>query len=300
MKLHGIHHVTCITGDAPENLDVLHRHARAAARQEDRQPGRPDRLPPLLRRRARLGRRRHHVLRVPRATAAARGRDGAPRRLPRRQRGVARLLGGARRRRAQRRLARLRRPGRPRARARRRRLAATRRSSRATPRSRRSTRSAGSPACARTQRRRRRARVPRGLAFDGSGRGWESRGEPRSGFYVYDAPPAERGVPGARHRAPRRVGVAARRARRLASRRCEARRAADAGDRPLLVQLDLLPRAERRPVRDRVARPRASPPTRTLEHLGEKLILPPTFEHLRAQVEPHADAAAEPARARRA
>ena len=36
-------------------------------------------------------------------------------------------------------------------------------------------------------------------------------------------------------------------------------RCADAGDRPLLVPLDLLPRAERRPVRDRDARPRASP-----------------------------------------
>ena len=51
---------------------VLRGRARPADGQEDRQPGRPDRLPPLLRRRARLGGRRHHVLRVPgRADAAA-------------------------------------------------------------------------------------------------------------------------------------------------------------------------------------------------------------------------------------
>jgi len=35
-----------------------------------------------------------------------------------------------------------------------------------------------------------------GLGFDGSGREWEARGD-RVGFYVYDEPPAERGVPGA-------------------------------------------------------------------------------------------------------
>src|SRR4029077_12509522 len=34
------------------------------------------------------------------------------------------------------------------------------------------------------------------------------------------------------------------------------RRPPDAGDRPLLVPLDLLPRAERRALRDRLARPR--------------------------------------------
>ena len=73
MKLEGIHHVTCITGDAPRERRLLHRRARAAAREEVRQPGRPDRLPPLLR--GREGRRglRHHVLRVP-----GRARPAAP------------------------------------------------------------------------------------------------------------------------------------------------------------------------------------------------------------------------------
>ena len=44
---------------------LLRARARAADGQEDGQPGRPDRLPPLLRRRARLRRRRPDVLRVP-------------------------------------------------------------------------------------------------------------------------------------------------------------------------------------------------------------------------------------------
>ena len=46
--------------------------------------------------------------------------------------------------------------------------------------------------------------------------GWEARGDERGGFYVYDDPPAERGLLGRRHRAPRRVGLARRGARGLA------------------------------------------------------------------------------------
>ena len=65
-----------------------------------------------------------------------------------------------------------------------------------------------------------------------------------------------RGVPGARHRPPRRLVVADGRPRGLAAARRRGRRPADAGHRPLLVPLDLLPRAERRPVRDRDARAR--------------------------------------------
>ena len=50
---------------------LLRRAARPADGQEDRQPGRPDRLPPLLRRRAGRAGLRHHLLRVPRAPRAA-------------------------------------------------------------------------------------------------------------------------------------------------------------------------------------------------------------------------------------
>ena len=53
---------------------LLHARARPAAREEDRQPGRSDRLPPLLRGRAGQRGQRHHVLRVPRR---ATGRAGA-------------------------------------------------------------------------------------------------------------------------------------------------------------------------------------------------------------------------------
>ena len=92
--------------------------------------------------------------------------------------------------------------------------------------------------------------------------------------------------PRRRHRASRRLGVDDRGRGALAGARRRGRRPPDRRDRPLLVPLDLLPRAERRPLRDRHARARASRPTRISAHLGETLILPPAFEHLRAQVEP--------------
>ncbi len=88
-----------------------------------------------------------------------------------------------------------------------------------------------------------------------------------------------------RHGAPRRLVDATRRAGRLARARRRSRHAPVAGHRPLLVPLDLLPRAERRPLRDRdpwpglLARRGSGAP-------GRALILPPAFEHLRAQIEP--------------
>src|SRR5215217_7243493 len=75
---------------------VLRRHARPADGQEDRQPGRPDRLPPLLRRRARLSGRRPHLLRVSGGRPGApRRRPGPPHRLARGRARGARLLGQA-------------------------------------------------------------------------------------------------------------------------------------------------------------------------------------------------------------
>ena len=56
---------------------------------------------------------------------------------------------------------------------------------------------------------------------------------------------------GGGHRPPRRLRVAAGRARGVAAAGDRGRRPADARDRPLLLQVDLLPRAERRAVRDR-------------------------------------------------
>ena len=80
----------------PGQRRLLRRRARPATGQEDGQPGRPDRLPPLLRRRAGSGRLRHHLLRVPRRSArAGRGRHGPHDRLAGRLAGRPRLLGGA-------------------------------------------------------------------------------------------------------------------------------------------------------------------------------------------------------------
>ena len=79
------------------------------------------------------------------------------------------------------------------------------------------------------------------LAALGFEPGWEARGDTRSGFYRYDPPPAERGLQAAgtvhhvawaskpeEHEAWRAEGD-------------RGRRRADAGDRPLLLQVDLLP-----------------------------------------------------------
>ena len=75
VKLEGIHHITCITGDAPRNVDFYARVMGPADGQEDRQPGPADDLPPLLRRRAGLAGPRPHVLRVP----GRRAREGRAR-----------------------------------------------------------------------------------------------------------------------------------------------------------------------------------------------------------------------------
>ena len=59
--------------------------------------------------------------------------------------------------------------------------------------------------------------------------------------------------PGRRQRPPHRLGLDDRRARGVARAGDLRRRPADPGDRPLLLQIDLLPRAERRALRDRHA-----------------------------------------------
>ena len=133
------------------------------------------------------------------------------------------------------------------------------------------------------------------LGFEARGDVWELRGEHRGGWLAYDAPPAERGLPAAG--TVHHVAWASRdedqeewraRATRHGAR-------ADAGDRPLLVPLGLLPRAQRRAVRDRHARagllhrrgPRA--PGR------EARAAAPLREPARAH-RGHADARGEPAR----
>ena len=98
----------------------------------------------------------------------------------------------------------------------------------------------------------RSADAARELEFERAGDGWEARGDDRAAAcWFYDEPPAEPGIEGAgtvHHIAwaspmDEHLDVARARDRR--------RRAPDPGDRPLLVSVDLLPRAERGPVRDR-------------------------------------------------
>ena len=129
---------------------------------------------------------------------------------------------------------------------------ATSRSSRSTRRSRPSTRSRASTACAPTPSTRSEPRVPRGRARvrARTTSDFEARGEQRGGFYVYDRT-ASAGIPGAGHRPPRGLGVDAGGARGVAAARDRRPAAGRPRHRPLLLQVDLLPRAERRPVRDR-------------------------------------------------
>ena len=76
MKLEGIHHITRDHRRRRRQRRVLRRRARAADGQADRQPGRPDRLPPVLRRRRRLAGDGPDVLRVSGRGARARRARG--------------------------------------------------------------------------------------------------------------------------------------------------------------------------------------------------------------------------------
>ena len=84
MSEHGIHHVTAIAGDAAPQPRLLHRDARPAARQEDRQLRRSRHLSPLFRRRDRAARHDPDLLPLG-ACGAGTGRhrpdagDGVPR-----------------------------------------------------------------------------------------------------------------------------------------------------------------------------------------------------------------------------
>ena len=270
---------------------LLRARARAAPGQEDGQPGRPDRLPPVLRGRARIRRPDITFFEYPGARRGPRGRGhGPPRRLPGRVRGGARLLGGAPRRgghlrpradgslrsptpRA--------RPGAGRGRDRR------RAADRGAP---------GDPGRAPLQgfdrvralsaTRRRAARfLEEALGSRRAASRLEARGEQRGGRYGYDTTRPSAGIPGAGtvHHVAWASSLEEHEAWR--ERAIEGGARADAGDRPLLLQVDLLPRAERRPVRDRDLRPGFTT-DEPLEPSGSASSLPPDFEHLREQVEP--------------
>ena len=218
----------------PRQRRLLHRRPRAAAREEDGQPGRSDRLPPLLRRRAGEPGRRHHVLRVPgRRRGARRRRHGAHDRLARRLRGGARLLGRAARRRARRRHGRRSRdpeglqhelvvanvPDEP--------LIADHPE---IPRELALQGFEGVRAYARDAERAHRAASRSSSASSAAANRWETRGDSRGGWIEYEAAPEEPGIPGAgtvHHVAwastmddQERVARARRGGRRAGRRRC--------------------------------------------------------------------------------
>jgi len=123
------------------------------------------------------------------------------------------------------------------------------------------------------------------LGFEVVGNAWEVRGPSRGGFYAYDEAPAEQGVPGAG--TVHHVAFSSTMDEHEAWRQ----RVAEAGGRPTPVIDRFWFRSIyfREPLGVLFEIATLGPGFGTdehLEHLGEKLILPPNFEHLRAQVEP--------------
>jgi glyoxalase family protein len=125
-----------------------------------------------------------------------------------------------------------------------------------------------------------------GLAFEPRGESeWEARGEQRGGLYVYDPPPAEPGIPGAG--TVHHVAWASPTDDHEEWRR----RAAEAGATPTPVIDRFYFRSIyfREPSGVLFEIATLGPGFATdepAEHLGERLSLPPDFEHLRKRLEP--------------
>jgi glyoxalase family protein len=122
------------------------------------------------------------------------------------------------------------------------------------------------------------------LTLTRAGEGWESRGT-RHGSYVYDAPPDGRGIPGAGtvHHVAWSVP--------LDEHAAWVQKVTEAGAHPTPV-IDrfwfhsIYFREPSGVLFEIASLGPGFTADEELEHLGEKLILPPAFEHLRAQVEP--------------
>jgi glyoxalase family protein len=124
------------------------------------------------------------------------------------------------------------------------------------------------------------------LRFDARGEHeWEARGERRGGFYAYDPPPADRGIGGAG--TVHHVAWASTMDEHEAWRQ----RLAEAGAQPTPVIDRFYFRSIyfREPSGVLFEIATIGPGFATdedPEHLGERLSLPPAFEHLREQIEP--------------
>jgi glyoxalase family protein len=123
------------------------------------------------------------------------------------------------------------------------------------------------------------------LGFEPKGDAWEARGERRGGWIAYDAPPEERGIGGA--------GTVHHVAWATTIEEHEAwqRRVAEAGYQPTPVIERFYFKSVyfREPSGVLFELATLGPGFATdeePEHLGERLSLPPAFEHLREQIEP--------------
>jgi glyoxalase family protein len=123
------------------------------------------------------------------------------------------------------------------------------------------------------------------LEFERAGGAWQARGESRGGLYAYDEPPPERGLQGAG--SVHHVAWASQPEEHEQWRE----KAISAGARPTPVIDRFYFRSVyfREPSGVLFEIATLGPGftvDEPLEHLGEKLSLPPDFEHLRAEVEP--------------
>lgn len=123
------------------------------------------------------------------------------------------------------------------------------------------------------------------LEFEPTDAGWEARGSERGGFYIYDPPPDQRPVQGAG--SVHHVAWACAPEEHMAWRE----RAISAGARPT-PEIDrfyfksIYFREPSGVLFEIATRGPGFTVDEPLEHLGEKLSLPPAFEHLRDEVEP--------------
>jgi glyoxalase family protein len=131
------------------------------------------------------------------------------------------------------------------------------------------------------------------LEFEPAGEGWEARGEKRGGLYIYDEPPGERGLQGAG--SVHHVAWAS-----TVEQHGEWRQkaiAAGAQPTPVIDRFYFRSIYFREPSGVLFEIATLGPGftvDEPLEHLGEKLSLPPDYEHLRAEVEPNLRPVANP------
>ncbi len=130
-----------------------------------------------------------------------------------------------------------------------------------------------------------RALLEQALGFTPSGDGWELRGDSRSGLYAYDAPPSQPGIQGAG--TVHHVAFAS----TIEDHPAWRRRVIEAGGRPTPVIDRFYFRSIyfREPSGVLFEIATLGPGFAVDEdpqHLGERLSLPPAFEHLRERIEP--------------